>query len=77
MTVGPVAELGLRLFPNTDGWLIIVLPVVLGLIMAVVVVKLGFRTAFPAEDTGFTKVATVEDEDGRETLMIDVAAVCE
>lgn len=69
-------ELGLRPVPNTDGGLIIVLPVVVGLITAVVMVKLGLRTAFPAEDTGFTKVATAEDEDGRETLMIDVAAAC-
>lgn len=77
MTVGPVMELGLRLVPNTEGGLIIVVPVVVGLIMAVPVVELGFRAAFPAEELGFTKVATVVDEDGRETLMIDVAVACE
>lgn len=77
MTVGPVMEFGLMPVPNTEGALIIVLPVVVGLIMVVVMVELGFRTAFPVEEVGFTKVATVVDVDGRETLMIDVAVACE
>lgn len=77
MTVGPVIELGLRPVPNTEEGLIIVLPVVVVLIIAVLVVELGFKTVFPAEEVGFTKVATVVDEDGRETLMIDVAVACE
>lgn len=77
MTVGPVMELGFRPVPNTEGGLIIVLPVVVALIMAVLMVELGIRTAFPDEEAGFTKVATVADEDGRETLTIDVAVGCE
>lgn len=78
MIVGPVMEPGLRAAPNTEGGLIIVLfPVVLGLIVEVPTVELGFRTVFIAGEAGLTKVATVVDEDGRETLMIDVAVACE
>lgn len=76
MTVGPETELGLRPVPNTDGGLVMVLPVVVDLIMLVLVIELGFRAAFPVEEVGFNKVATV-DEGGRETLIIDVAVACE
>lgn len=76
MTVGPVIVFGLMPVTNTEGDLIIVLPVVVGLIMVVAMVELGFRTAFTVEEVGFTKEATVVDEDGTETLMIDVAVAC-
>lgn len=74
MTVVPVVELGLRpVTLKTVVGLMTVLPVTAeDLIMVVPVAEVVFRKAAPVVGAGFIMVATFGDEEGIETLMMDV-----